>query len=90
MADIKQGDHTFYIGDQQHPKAEVTFKEAGGAWDIDHTYVSDDMRGSGIGGQLVEKVVAHARENGMKLKATCPFAKQIIEDTPAYQDVLAE
>ena len=31
---------------------------------IDHTYVSDELRGQGIGEALVEQMVVFAREQG--------------------------
>ncbi|TFJ91298.1 GNAT family N-acetyltransferase [Lentibacillus salicampi] len=92
MADIKKGDHKFYIGDdEQNPKAEITYKESGtNELNVDHTYVSDELRGEGIGGKLVEKMVSYARNEGKTIDPTCPYAKQKMEETPAYQDVLAE
>ncbi|SFB15726.1 hypothetical protein SAMN04488072_108114 [Lentibacillus halodurans] len=92
MAEIKKGDHKFYIGDdEQNPKAEITFKESGeNEVNVDHTYVSEELRGGGIGGKLVERMVAHARDEGKKIDPTCPYAKQKMEETPEYQDVLAD
>ena len=89
MADIKKGDHKFYIGDEQNPKAEITYKENGkNELNVDHTYVSDEFRGEGVGGKLVEKMVSHARDEGKKIEPTCPYAKKKIEETPEFRDVL--
>lgn len=91
MADIKKGDHKFYIGDdEQNPIAEITYKEAGGnELNVDHTYVSGELRGEGIGGQLVDKIVSYARDEGKKIDPTCSYAKKKMEETPEYRDVLA-
>ncbi|QKY71503.1 GNAT family N-acetyltransferase [Lentibacillus sp. CBA3610] len=92
MADIKKGDHKFYIGaDEQEPKAEITFKESGhNELNVDHTYVSEELRGEGVAGKLVEKMVSYARDEGKKIDPTCPYAKEKMEKTPEYHDVLTK
>lgn len=57
---------------------------------IDHTYVSDELRGQGIAGMLLELVVLYAREHQKKIKPLCVFAKARMEATREYQDVLAD
>ncbi|WP_077324503.1 GNAT family N-acetyltransferase [Virgibacillus siamensis] len=92
MGDIKKGDHKFYIGDdEQNPVAEITYKEKGNdVLEVDHTYTADELRGQGIAGKLVGKMVEFAKEQDKKIEATCPYAKEKIEKTPEYRDVLAE
>ncbi|TMN22804.1 GNAT family N-acetyltransferase [Lentibacillus cibarius] len=91
MMDIKKGNGKFYIGDdEQNPTAEITFKPIGDdKLDVDHTYVSEELRGQGIAGKLTEKMVSFAREEGKKIKPTCPYVVDKMEQTPEYQDVLA-
>ena len=55
---------------------------------LDHTEVSDELRGTGAGGRLVEAAVKWAREEKKMLLPLCPFAKSVFDKTPAYQDVL--
>lgn len=42
---------------------------------IDHTYVSEVLKGQGVGQQLVKKVMEYARQENKKIIALCPFAK---------------
>lgn len=90
MATINKGENKFYVGDSiKDPMAEITFVQNGdNRLIIDHTYVSDELRGQGIAGDLVENVVLFAREKGKKVMPLCPYAKDKIEKTPAYQDVV--
>ncbi|MBP1970660.1 putative GNAT family acetyltransferase [Virgibacillus natechei] len=90
MATINKGENKFYVGDSiKDPMAEITFVQNGdNRLIIDHTYVSDELRGQGIAGDLVEKVVLFAREKGKKVMPLCPYAKDKIKKTPAYQDVV--
>lgn len=69
--------------------AEMTFSMAGETrMIIDHTEVSDVLRGKGAGKQLVDAAVQHARKNNLKILPLCPFAKSVFEKTEAYHDVL--
>ena len=55
--------------------AEITFPEIEpGVYNIDHTYVSDELRGEGIAGELVQMAVDQIREQGGKVRATCSYA----------------
>lgn len=69
--------------------AEMTFSMAGDRLlIIDHTEVSDALRGKGAGKQLVEAAVLYAREKKLKVMPLCPFAKAVFEKTKSYHDVL--
>ncbi|MCP6565426.1 N-acetyltransferase, partial [Klebsiella pneumoniae] len=74
---------------EENPDAEMTYVPTGkDKIIIDHTGVGESLRGQGIAKQLVEAGVNYARENDIKILATCPFAKQVLEETPEYHDVL--
>ncbi|WP_096270109.1 GNAT family N-acetyltransferase [Paucisalibacillus globulus] len=89
MGDIKQGQGKFFVGDEARPKAEITYqKDSTGNLVVDHTYVSDELRGQGMAGQLVEKVVSFARQEEVKIVAECPYAQKYIEKNN-LQEVLA-
>ncbi len=69
--------------------AEMTYSKAGDKLIIiDHTDVSDKLRGQKVGEKLVERAVAHAREKGIKILPLCPFAKSILSKREDLQDVL--
>ena len=68
--------------------AEMTYSMAGDKLIIDHTTVSDALRGTGTGGKLVAAAVEWARASGKKILPLCPFAKSVFDKTPAYRDVL--
>jgi predicted GNAT family acetyltransferase len=55
---------------------------------IDHTEVSPDFSGRGVGKILVMEAVKYARENNLKILPLCPFAKSVFDKTPEIQDVL--
>lgn len=89
---IVKGDHKFYIGkDEKNPIAEITYKvESNNVINVDHTYVSDELRGQGIAGKLVKVMTDFAREENLKIIPTCPYVKNKMEDTPAYHDLIVK
>jgi uncharacterized protein len=64
----------------QHPDTMV----------VDHTEVSEELKGKNIGYQLVGAVVEHARAKGRKVIAVCPFAHAVMLKNKDFQDVMAE
>jgi uncharacterized protein len=96
MHDIKQGENEFYVEEKGEKVANVSFTSGGTdekgreVINLDHTYVSDSLRGQGVGNALVKKAVEYARQENKAITAACPFAKKIFDDTAEYQDVLAE
>lgn len=70
--------------------AEMTYSKAGESMIIiDHTEVSEKLRGTGAGVKLVEYAVNYARENKMKLMPLCPFAKSVFTKREDLRDVLS-
>jgi predicted GNAT family acetyltransferase len=55
---------------------------------IDHTEVSDELRGQGVGRKLLDAYVAWARESGTKIAATCPYARSVFDKDASIRDVL--
>lgn len=53
----------------------------------DHTGVPDSMRGTGAGKALVERLVADARAEGVKIMALCPFVRAQAARHPEWGDV---
>ena len=69
--------------------AEMTYSKAGNAMIIiDHTEVSEKLRGLGVGNKLLESLVQYARENSFKVMPLCPFAKSVFEKREDLRDVL--
>ncbi|WP_343588833.1 GNAT family N-acetyltransferase [Flavobacterium sp.] len=55
---------------------------------IDHTEVSPDFNGKGVGKKLVIAAVDYARANNVKIIPLCPFAKSVFDKVPEIHDVL--
>lgn len=55
---------------------------------IDHTEVEPEYEGEGIGMELLNKVVAMAREKNIKIVPECSYAAAMFQKTQSIQDVL--
>ena len=69
---------------------EMTYSKAGDSMIIiDHTFVDEKFRGQNIARQLLDTTVAFVRENRLKIKPLCPYAKRVMEkETERFKDVL--
>jgi uncharacterized protein len=56
---------------------------------IDHTEVSDELRGKNAGYQLVHTAVEYARKHAIKIIPLCPFAKSVFDKKEELRDVLS-
>ena len=92
MLTIKQSDKSFYVGDsEKSPLAEMTFVYAGEDIIIDHTSVSDELRGQNIGKQLLQRLVELAKEKNKKIVPLCPFAKkEMMKNKEEYEEILVK
>jgi predicted GNAT family acetyltransferase len=88
--DFKQGNHSFYLGESDNaPLAIITYH----SYDtstivIDHTYVSEAMRGQGIALELVKEVAKYARKEHLKIIPACSYADKVMNRTAEFHDVL--
>ncbi len=55
---------------------------------IEHTEVSDELRGQNVGYQLVHTAVEYARTHAIKIIPICPFANSVFKKKPEFADVL--
>lgn len=55
---------------------------------IEHTEVSEALKGQNIGKKLVKNAVEHARKNKLKIIPLCPFTLSVFKRNPEeYADV---
>lgn len=81
----------FFIEQEGKWIAEMTYRKSGDdKIIIDHTEVDESLQSKGVGKNLVEAGVKFAHENNLKIVAECPFVKKVIDETPEFQDVLAD
>lgn len=79
----------FYVELEDEVAAEMVYTLPGeNVMLIEHTEVSEALRGRNVGIELVHAAVEYARHHGMKIIATCSFAGKVLSKKPEWQDVL--
>ena len=61
---------------------------ADGVLTIIHTEVPEQLGGRGIAGALVKAVFDYARDNGLKVRPACSYARSYIERHPETQSLV--
>jgi len=64
-------------------------RAADGTLDLQHTFVPESERGRGVGEQLVQAALAHAREQGVQVIPSCPFVQSWLDEHPDARDLVA-
>jgi uncharacterized protein len=80
----------FFVNEKGKNLAAMTYTmPATGKMIIDHTEVSDELRGKNVGYQLVQAAVEYARTNNIKIIPLCPFANAVFKKRQEFHDVLS-
>jgi uncharacterized protein len=83
------GKGLFYVGSDGNILAELVYTMPSPAkMIIEHTEVSDELRGQNVGYELVHTAVEYARKHNIKIIPLCPFAKSVFDKKPEFHDVL--
>jgi predicted GNAT family acetyltransferase len=79
----------FYVGSDGAILAEMVYTmPAPEKMIIEHTEVSDELRGQSVGYQLVHAAVGYARTHNIKIIPLCPYANSVFKKKPEFHDVL--
>jgi hypothetical protein len=85
-----EGSRGRYVLRRDGHEAELTYSIASPRLIIaDHTGVPDAFRGQGVGNALVERLVADARAEGVKIVPLCPFVNSWRARHPDWADVFS-
>jgi predicted GNAT family acetyltransferase len=88
--DLKKKGEFFVEDDDGKRVARLQyFHSRDGEIKVFHTEVDASLSGKGIGRKLVAAAVEFARKNHLKILPTCSYAKKVLDETPAFHDVLA-
>lgn len=85
-----ESERFYIVDDQQELVGEITYKQDGQLLLANHTYVNPSYRGQNIAGQLLEKLVEFAREQGFQIKALCSYVVHKFETDSQFDDVNVE
>ena len=79
--------HRFETGvDGQLAYAE--YRLAPGVMTLPHTVVPESLEGRGIASALATTALGYARDQGLKVRPTCPFISGYIARHPEWRDIV--
>ena len=79
----------FFISREGKKVAKMVYTWAGvDRFIIEHTEVSDLLKGQGAGKQMLMKAVEFARGKGVRIIPLCPFARSVFNKQADIRDVL--
>lgn len=71
-------------------EAELTWRTAGpGVIVADHTYAPPSMRGTGIAEAMVLRLIADARNKGLRIVPACSYVRAQFDRHPDWADLRA-
>ncbi|MEE0776852.1 MAG: GNAT family N-acetyltransferase [Bacillota bacterium] len=91
MKIVYRTDGIYFYSEDDKILAEVTFPAINETTvDINHTYVSEEMRGKGVADQLLTMVTDYLRQNHLKAKLTCSYAVKWFGEHPEALPLVAK
>ena len=93
MSDIQlkldsRGRGAFYIEENNVKIGEMVVGISGTALTVYHTEVEPEMEGKGFAKQMLDKMVAYARENKLQVIPLCEYVHAQFKRHPAdYEDI---
>lgn len=87
--ELKKEKDRIYIEENKELLAEITFPEVTETLvDINHTYVSDKLRGQGVASKLVQAVVDELVKENKTCLTSCSYAKAWFDKHPEIANTL--
>ena len=88
METADRGRYEAQVGDTA-ATAELTYRVLGENVIVaEHTIVPKAHRGMGIAAQLVQRLIADAREKGLKIVPQCSYVQAQFDEHPEWSDLL--
>ncbi len=83
---MKKEPGKLYIEEDGQSIAELIYTDEEDYYDVTGTYTVPEQRNRGLAKDLVNEIVAMARENNKKIKPTCPYVPHAIRGSE-YDDI---
>ena len=78
----------FFMEENNEEVAEMEIGLRNGNMTVYHTEVADHLQGKGVARELLNAMVAYARENNLKVIALCPYVyAQFLRHSDEYSDI---
>lgn len=88
--EIKRAENIFYIGNSKKDNlARLVYHHVSkNIVSADETYVSESLRGQGIGRKLLNAFVEFVRKEGYLVIPHCSYVESILSNNDEYKDIV--
>ena len=62
--------------------ARADYRVSDGVMVLTHTDVAPEIEGRGIGGELIQAALDHAKAHGLKVRPQCSYARHYMDEHP--------
>ncbi|HEX4495174.1 MAG TPA: GNAT family N-acetyltransferase [Thermoanaerobaculia bacterium] len=73
----------FYVTVEGH-EATIQYAKSGDVYNLEHTFVPEQLRGHGVADQLVHGTLEEIQRQGAKFIPTCPYIQAFLKHHPEY------
>jgi len=71
-------------------QAVIRYAKTGEVYNLEHTFVPEELRGEGLAEQLVLGTLAEIRQQGARFIPTCPYIQTFLKRHPEQREGEAE
>jgi uncharacterized protein len=75
----------FYVTVDGH-EAVIEYAKTGDVYNLQHTFVPEELRGHGVADQLVQGALEEIRRQGARFMPTCPYIQSFLKRHPQYRE----
>jgi predicted GNAT family acetyltransferase len=65
-------------------EAVIEYVKTGDVYDLQHTFVPEEMRGEGVAEKLVQGALEQIQSQGARFTPTCPYIQSFLKRNPQY------
>lgn len=85
---VHQPERTRFVAATEAGEAVLEYTRTGQLLVLSHTEVPEAAEGQGVGGQLAQAALDHARAEGFQVMPLCPFVKAYVQRHPEERDLV--
>ncbi len=84
-----EAEKQFYATVNGH-QAVIRYEKTGDVYNLEHTFVPEELRGEGLAEQLVIGALTEIRRQGARFIPTCPFIQTFLKRHPEQREGAVE
>lgn len=89
LVQLEEEEFAFRTMQDEKVLAEISWTMLGNVMAMEHTFVSEQLRGQGVAKNLLDRAADYAREHEYKMEPICSYVVTAFERYSEYEDLKA-